>query len=377
MKKLVSIILCLAMLLSLCACGSKDEPKTHEVDIGGYSVEITSVDYILSEYLSKDETIWYQLDEDKGKASDVKKIFVINPDGTLYYVDKVSYTLGELEQMEDADIAAMVKNEYRQSVITGALGVDPDNKNATYEYLYHVLFWERLGDIVNNPDADIYAYLANRPGLAAAVEDEKDCIDAVYAVFRNLAEDIQNSEYGSDMAYILDEALYSIINFASVEEVCEVLKNEYADLSGVEYVLSKLEESYSLMPVAIEAVYSNILSQVETMSGNVQPTQYKMAITTDSTGNHTASMLFAYQLISTPSGTRFDDFNLYYQYPITTSEGITTNCTTVVYDSIYGGFSDDGDLFYTRINTNAHFMLDQIGECDLPIDVKDIKTLFE
>lgn len=289
----------------------------------------------------------------------------------------MSYTLGELEQMEDADIAAMVKENYRQAVIKGAIGVDPDNKNATYEYLYHVLFWERLGDMVNNPDADIYAYFANRPGLAAAVEDEKDCIDAVYAVFRNLAEDIQNSEYGSDMAYILGEALYSIINFASVEEVCEVLKNEYADLPGGEYVLSKLEESYSLMPVAIEAVYSNILSQVETMSGNVQPTQYKMAITTDSTGNHTASMLFAYQLISTPSGREFDDFNLYYQYPVTTSEGITTNCTTVVYDSIYGGFSDDGDLFYTRINTNAHFMLDQVGESDLPIDVKDIKTLFE
>lgn len=75
-KKFLSIILCLSMLLSLCACGSKDEPKTHEVDMGGYSVEITSVDYILSEYLSKDETIWYQLDEDKGKDSDVKKILL-------------------------------------------------------------------------------------------------------------------------------------------------------------------------------------------------------------------------------------------------------------------------------------------------------------
>lgn len=50
---------------------------------------------------------------------------------------------------------------------------------------------------------------------------------------------------------------------------------------------------------------------------------------------------------------------------------------TVICDSLYGGFRCDDGLFCMRINKNAHFIFDQIGECDLPIDVKDINTLFE
>lgn len=374
MKKIVSLILCLAMLLTLCACSSKDEPKTHEVDMGGYTIEITSVDYTLSEYLSSGETIWYQLDEDKGKDSDVKKIFVINPDGTLYYIDKVTETLGELEQMEDADIVAMVKEEYHRKALVNMVGCDPSNEELVKEWVQSALFgysmplevmYEgfRLNDLIE------YGYYEGQPVLLTALEAEKEGVDSVFEAARGLWLDGEGVE-------VLDLLQDLHRDSLDEEQICEVLRDFFDYHPEIDCIIEQIHNVYSLLPDVVNDVSENILTQAEDISKNIQPVPYKLAITTDPSGNHTASMLFAYQLISTPAVTRFDGFNLYYQYPITTSEGITTNCTTVVYDSIYGGFSDDGDLFYTRINTNAHFMLDQVGENDLPVDVKDVKSLF-
>lgn len=373
-QKIAGIILCLAMLLALCGCGSKDEPTTHEVDMGGYTVEIKSQDYTLSEYISTGETIWYQLDENEGKDSDVKKIFVINPDGTLYYMDKVSQTLGELERMEDADIAAMVKEKYQSMVLVNKVGCDPGNEERVKEWVQAVLFGNAMPLDVLYEDVDLdrlieRGYFEEQPVLRAALEAEREGVNSVFEAAGKLDMNGECVEVPDLLQMVLQDSLKEA-------EICEVLREELVYLPEIDSVIEQVHQIFRLLPDVVDAVSVHIFSQAEEIRKNMQPVPYRMAITTDASGNHTASILFAYQKVS-GSGMTIDDFNLYYQYPITSSEGITTNCTTVVYDSIYGGFSDDGDLFYTRINKNAHFILEAVGGSDLPIDVKDVKSLFD
>lgn len=379
MIRIFAIVMAIAMALSLTACGRKNEPYTHKVDMGGYTLEMTSVDYVLSEYLSEDETIWYLLDEDKGKSSDVEMIFVINPDGTLYYVDRVKYTLGELEQMADADIIAMVEEGYRQAALKKEMKVNLYNRESAYEYLYFALFWERFTDMLYYSNNDFSAYFESNPVLAEAVEPVKDSLEDVYAAFWDMLQEINRSENVYDMMFILEELLCTIQAYrtVSVEEICAGMRNEYAGFPGSKYVMDELDAIFARIPAVVEAVYNNMLQLAETIYKEIQPTPYRMSILTDSTGNYTASVQFAYLSLSAPDGYGTGGFKLYYQYPITTSEEITTNCTTVVYDSVYGGYRTDHGLFYTRINTNAHFMLDQVGQSDLPVDVKNILSLFE
>ncbi len=372
-QKIAGMILCLAMLLTLCGCGGKDEPTTHEVDMGGYSVEIKSLDYTLSEYIGTGETIWYQLDENEGKDSDVKKIFVINPDGTLYYTNKVSQTLGELERMEDADIAAMVKEKYQRKVLVAAVGCDPGNEELVREWVQAVLFGNAMPLDVLYGDVDLdrlieYGYFDEQPALRAALEAEREGVESVFEAAGKLCMNGECMEVPDLLQMLLQDSL-------NEAEICEVLRGELGYLPEIDAVIEQVHQIFGLLPDVVDAVSAHIFAQAEEIVKNLQPVPYRMAITTDASGNHTASILFAYQRVS-GSGLIIDDFNLYYQYPITSSEGITTNCTTVVYDSIYGGFSDDGDLFYTRINKNAHFILEAVGGSDLPIDVKDVKSLF-
>lgn len=370
MKKLVSMILCLAALLSLCGCGSRNAPVTHEVDMGGYSVQIKSLDLTFSEYISRGETIWYRLDENKGKDSDVEMIFVLEPDGTMYYTDRVSETLGELEQMEDEAICAMVKEEHRRKLLVSMVGTDLSDEAEAREWLEHILFYEAIfvGGY-ENCDMDFARCCEVYPVLAEAVGEEMESLNAVYGVVEEMLREIWGSEIWDQLGELL-------CSYVEVEEMEYVIRNEFADYPQAEFVADKLQESYSLLPAAVDAVYQNLLARAENMDRELQPVPYRLAITTDPTGNNTASMLFAYQVIKNGEA-YYDSFNLYYQYPITDSEGITTNCTTVVYDSVYGGYSDDGDLFFTRVDRNAHFMLDSLGGSDLPVDVKRARDLFE
>lgn len=119
-QKLAIIILCFSMLLSLCACGGGTNEETLRNE--PVSNRVTSTEYTLSEYLAMGETIWYQMGEYEGKNSEVDRIFVLEPDGSMYIADRVKHTLGELEQMEDADIVEMVKAVYVEEVAAYGTG---------------------------------------------------------------------------------------------------------------------------------------------------------------------------------------------------------------------------------------------------------------
>lgn len=221
--KIAAIFLCLSLMLTLCAC-EKTEPYLHEVDMGGYSIEMCSLDYVLSDYLDSKETIWYTFSHHEGKDTKIQGIFVMEPDGTMY-VSQTDLTLGELARMEDKEIAAMVKESY-------------------------------------------------------------------------------------------------IALFEETEEDLELMR-------------------------------------------------YELAIDTESTGRYTNAVILAMEI-----GGVIMDMVLTYEYPVQNGGEVTSNCHTVVYDSLYGGYLSDGLYFYTRVDSKVHFMLDQMGSSDLPYDV-DPETLFE
>lgn len=128
-KQLTLIILTFSLLL--CGCGGTQANGTNDNTENNSTQEnennnsvLEKNEYTLSEYLSSGETIWF-LTDGYGKDDEINKIFVIEPNGTLYYAT-CDWTLGEAEQKEDADIISYVKQTYEKDMndqITHMMGV--------------------------------------------------------------------------------------------------------------------------------------------------------------------------------------------------------------------------------------------------------------
>lgn len=403
-QKLTSMILCIAMLLSLCACGSTEE-KTVEAETK--NVQSSSVDtsdkqsngtgnaeYTLSEYLALGETIWYQIGEYEGKDSYVEKIFVIEPDGSLYVADGITYTLGELEQMKDADIVELVKQLYAEELVTSvAYATNTTMEEPEYVNLYYssVLFsGDGVYTIVNNGvnQENVLSWLSNygtpTEQYLSVLEREWESIEAALNGFAKLMEHpIIQASGGSDIIGILSPLKNAPSTDLGVERVMEELgyynKSEYGD---VETLKSAIAEAAELMDVArtniantAQVDYENYLNGMES---DVKPAQYRLALQSGETGNNTHAMILAY-VIDTPNGQKDYTINLYYDYPVQDADGKLTNCNHEVYDSLYGGYryGQNGRKFYTRGEDGLHFVLDKVGESDLPVDVEDMKSLFD
>lgn len=114
-KQLTLIILTLSLLL--CGCGGAQANGTNdntENNSATNNSTINKTEYSLSEYLNSGETIWY-LTEDIAKDSRVAQIYVIEPNGILYSCE-TDFLLGELEQKEDSEIIAYVKQTYENEI---------------------------------------------------------------------------------------------------------------------------------------------------------------------------------------------------------------------------------------------------------------------
>lgn len=120
-KQLTLIILCFSLLLS--GCGSTGTSATNNSNDDNSSntnmntnehLSIEKDEYSFSEYLSIGETIWY-LTDGYGKDDKINQIFVVEPDGTLYYCYS-DWTLGEAEQKDDAEIISYVKQTYEEDM---------------------------------------------------------------------------------------------------------------------------------------------------------------------------------------------------------------------------------------------------------------------
>ena len=123
-KKILSLFIVATMLAGVfTGCASDTSGNSESSETSENSASNTDVDkkepikvkeeYSLSEYLSSGETIWY-LTNRTGKDADIGVIYVMEADGSMYYT-KSDYTLGEVEQMEDAEIISEVKKAYEEA----------------------------------------------------------------------------------------------------------------------------------------------------------------------------------------------------------------------------------------------------------------------
>ena len=138
------------------------------------------------------------------------------------------------------------------------------------------------------------------------------------------------------------------------------VQEEYGEETG-----AALETLYDASNTMVEEALI-CLDQYE-----VQPGQYHLVINSDHTGNQTENMTLAYRL--DPNGRTLKQLTLNYLYPAGAAD---TNCGNVVYDSTYGGFGGNPYGLFTRIDSSYNFVLDQIGNSDLPVDV-DSNELFQ
>lgn len=119
MKRIISILLAIIMILSLAACGGGSKKKNTPVAGGAAWGMPPDADGLvtMSDYLSAGQTIWYEVSGDDivGRESSVKTIFVLQDDGTMISA-KPGIKLGELAQMTDEDIVSLVKENFEVEV---------------------------------------------------------------------------------------------------------------------------------------------------------------------------------------------------------------------------------------------------------------------
>lgn len=146
-KKLIFITL--GLLLLLVGCGSKetgtDFTSDNNSDISSNTnietnenMMVEKNEYSLNEYINTGETIWY-LADGYGKDSRVEIFFVLEPNGTMYYCPSqyCSFkTLGEVEQMEDSEIASAIKKGYEEGITKVISKGLLNNLGDTYKSVY-------------------------------------------------------------------------------------------------------------------------------------------------------------------------------------------------------------------------------------------------
>ena len=377
MKKLFTItsfILCLALMLTLCACGGKENPGNSETNQSGAVDDIApedrpvapaDIEYTVSEYLASGETIWYMIDENKGKDSFVKRIFVINPDGTLYTMSRVQYTLGELEQMDDADIATMVKAEHAKQCVDYdyySFYMEADREEALYSLKQDLIIQEIFETVIFVPVTELLAADSGIIFDDAYYED----IVSVLTLWENFMRKHGTSED------LLISCSYMLC------EPQSALEDRLVSMVGEGEITAEGAETLKAVGQAYEDLckkyYDSQCAEIEAFIDTVQPYPYKLVIVTDSTGNNTSYMELVYQTTKISGYTDIDAQPLSYIYPAGQNNG---NSNTVIYDSLYGGYYNDGDYLFTRVSDDVHFMLDAVGTYDLPIDVKDYESLFD
>lgn len=399
MKKIVNLVFCMVLIVSLCACGngvtSNNKPS---VDFPGVVGDIapedrpsnpTEIEYTASEYLATGETIWYLIDGNEGKDSNVTRIFLINPNGTLYVMNEVGYTLGELEHMDDADIASMVKTEHINQNAQIVIPLDADKQNTcstlrsyivSYETVYAFMrFGFQEMDIAALTESVLDSELFCRSYSTETADYYTQMRDAVREELNYFLQTWQDfcrqfiDEIIAKELFDNDEEIFGkCVNILYAPQ--DTFDEATAELPFSAEGIEKLKTSSAALSEACEAFYDYETADLKAFLETAQPAQYKLTIVSDPTGNNTGCMELVYKRTYRDGSAVICVEPLEYIYPAGQNHG---NSTTVVYDSIYGGYYSDGDYIFTRVSENVHFTLDAVGTYDLPVDIKDRNTLFE
>ena len=386
MKRIACFILCIATLLTLCACGSKPQDPTNSGNIinsgnTNDSVELPELiapedrptlpaegEYTLSEYLATGETIWYVIEEYMGKDSKIGRVYLIEPQGVLYTMHGPG-TLGELSQMEDAEIAAMVKeNHFLRLSTRFPLADETQYRN---QKRYELLQYNFLEDVMLREGEELELIICERLGFYREDAEQEESLKQIYTEFSDMIAKWQCfiMEHGKvdNFGYIMATLM------TALENPTEYLAQNIEQLPFSEEDKNELFEISRMLDSVTKMYYDRALAKKQAYLQEAQkPFPYRLTIVTDMTGNNTSHMELVYKAL-TEYGYSYKSMSFHYKYPAGQQQ---SNSNSVVYDSLYGGYTDDGAQVLTRVNGKIHFTLDPVGKDGFPIDVKDYETLF-
>ncbi len=360
LTKLMSLTLALATTLTLTACGgggddSGAENTSSGTPGGAQSVQETAQGTTLSQYLSGGESVWYLVNgsvSSVGKDTEVEQIFLLNPDGTAWGGEVNGLTLGDISQMEEAEIADLAREAHRETALwcsyfSELSGADPAYRG---EVLGAMLFgdYTMLGDFFST------------------------------AVGSDLTVDEMIDYYCSPDFPDLPQELSALVRACldPIASYCEYLKANPIDLEvwGLADALTFGDRElipecvYSDDPAALERTYQlfdEYLAAAEAVSAYVDsyepdPGQYALSLNTDRTGNATESVTFAVAVPQISGSTEITSFTCY----------ATAGEAQTVYDASYGGMSVEGGAFITQLEGSYSFVLEQPGDSNLPVDAE-------
>lgn len=335
-KRILSLLLATTMIIgTLTGCGNNNSSTSGNAGSSGTSNNVEGkTELTLSEYLNSGETIWF-LTKGYGKDDTIKQIYVMESDGTVYYCNS-DWTLGKAEQMDDKEIIAHVKKEYEEEV-----------------------------------KKDISSKINNTYKLS-------DCTTAIgnYVLYL-IGGDMYEYYYFGDRW--ISRSRNSKIKEFAIECYQECLTKSYNSTKEYYEIIEECASIYAQKSVDWCVEY--LTTQYEPYLNNIQPSQYKLGLISDSTGNNTESEMLVLQdavpLANGENGLagKISETELTYLAPYESNEG-TTNCFSI-YDSWYGGYmtSNRNYFFLTRTTSPKIFKLDEVGTKNIPVD--DIDSLFD
>ena len=359
LTQLMSLTLAVALTLTACG-GGKDDPGAGSTGApGGVQAVLEAAQgTTLSQYLSGGERIWYLVNGSvtgAGKDTEVERIFLLEPDGTAYCGEADGLTLGDLAQMEEAEIAGLAREAQREAALEGEIG------NSGYS-LYDVL--EDRGAALGSILFGDYSYMAEVISMSAENGFVEEMMDD-YCIYLQA----DTSGVPQDLDALFRTCIDQMVSY------CTFVQGYVGFVDGWFLADAVIGEERDIIPECIYSedpallertyqFYDAFTASVDAIVAYAEryepaPGQYKLSLNTDRTGNATERVTFACAVPQIAGSTEIVSFT----YQATSGEAQT------VYDASYGGVNVEGGAFLTRLEGSYSFVLEQPGDSDLPVDV--------
>ncbi len=343
LSKLLSLTL--AAVLSLTACGGNSGKSS---GAGAQSTPPEAAGTTLSQYLSGGESIWYLVNgstQNLGKDTQVERIFLLEPNGSVYSGETEDLTLGDAAQMEDADLAQLAKEAQRSASLGRFETASNPLKLSDDVFSSSDVIAECLMALYDFNDPayldELFPTSADSE-MAALLETWKDA-------FRRYIDQLLASPGYVDF-YTLSALVFSRTDGSDDSALYTDLESGITDPDTLDITAAFCQDCLAAANAIVQYI-----STYEAIPG-----QYKLALNTDQTGNQTESITFACSNPQLMGGTEVISFTC----------RATEGEAQTVYDVAYGGMDVEGGAFVTRMEGSYVFTLEQPGESELPVDAK-------
>lgn len=341
--KWLSLGLALTLALSLTACGGDKNEEADET-LGPVADRVEAVtgqndgqeaadeSITLSDWLGGGEAVWYLTEtpvDQLGKDTEVETLLLLEPDGTAYAGSAGGMTLGELAQMNEADLAQEARDAY-------AVAAKPDilRNFADASDMDRVMMLNELLEF-------------SLPGYAQGDLSAQEILTNL-SLPETLHEPLQR---------YLDTLRAASEETAAFADLVVMLCDGYN--GPVSEALAVSPEEADALTAAEEQLFAVQDEIADILSAEPQPGRWALGLNTDQTGNSAESVTFAW-CVYRPESTKISSATCY----ASSGEGQT------VYDVLYGGVDLEGSgALVTRVD-GAYAVVLEDTDSGLPLDAE-------